>query len=106
MKQLMSVDLGEWTESLRREYILLIDGFFTVPFFSATYRRAIKARTKVAETLSLVVRERRKEGEAGMGKKDMLAALIEAEDGFSDEQIVDFFGKRRLCIIRGLKSFC
>ncbi|KAJ8764103.1 hypothetical protein K2173_005008 [Erythroxylum novogranatense] len=91
MKQLMSVDPGEWTESLRKEYILLIDGFFTVPFFSTTYRRAIKARTKVAEALGLVVRERRKEGEVGMGKKDMLAALLGAEDGFSDDQIVDFF---------------
>uniref|UniRef100_A0A2P2MC92 Cytochrome P450 90A1 n=2 Tax=Rhizophora mucronata TaxID=61149 RepID=A0A2P2MC92_RHIMU len=91
MKQLMSVDPGEWTESLRKEYILLVDGFFSLPFLSTTYRRAIKARTKVAEALSLVVMERRKEGEAGKRKEDMLAALLTADDGFSDEQIVDFF---------------
>lgn len=44
MKQLMSYDPGEWTESLRKEYVLVIEGFFTLPFplFSTTYRRAIQ----------------------------------------------------------------
>lgn len=44
VKQLMSFDPGEWTESLRKEYVLVIEGFFTValPLFSGTYRRAIK----------------------------------------------------------------
>lgn len=44
VKQLMSYDPGDWTESLRKEYVLVIEGFFTLPFalFSATYRRAIK----------------------------------------------------------------
>uniref|UniRef100_A0A2P2MCE7 Cytochrome P450 90A1 n=1 Tax=Rhizophora mucronata TaxID=61149 RepID=A0A2P2MCE7_RHIMU len=91
MKQLMSFDPGEWTESLRKEYLLLIDGFFTLPFISTTYRRAIKARTRVAEALRLVIRERRKEGGEGKRKKDMLAALLAADEGFSDEQIEDFF---------------
>ncbi|KAF3433453.1 hypothetical protein FNV43_RR24555 [Rhamnella rubrinervis] len=92
VKQLMSFDPGEWTESLRKEYVLLIEGFFTVPLplFSTTYRRAIKARTKVAEALGLIVRQRRKQREAGDEKKDMLAALLAGDDGFSDEQIVDF----------------
>ncbi|XP_048325628.2 3beta,22alpha-dihydroxysteroid 3-dehydrogenase isoform X2 [Ziziphus jujuba] len=92
VKQLMSFDPGEWTESLRKEYVLLIEGFFTVPLplFSTTYRRAIKARTKVAEALGLIVKQRRKESEEGDGKKDMLAALLAGDDGFSDEQIVDF----------------
>ncbi|EXB58207.1 Cytochrome P450 90A1 [Morus notabilis] len=92
VKQLMSFDPGEWTESLRKEYLLLIEGFFTIPLplFSTTYRRAIKARTKVAEALSLIVRQRRKENEVGEGKNDMLVALLAGNDGFSDEEIVDF----------------
>lgn len=89
MKQLMSFDPGEWTESLRKEYVMVIEGFFTLPFpmFSATYRRAIRARTKVAEALTLIVRERRKEGGA---RSDMLGALMASGDQFCDEQIVDF----------------
>ncbi|XP_021904105.1 cytochrome P450 90A1 [Carica papaya] len=93
VKQLMSFDPGEWSESLRKEYVLVIEGFFTLPFplFSTTYRKAIKARTKVAEALSLIVRERRKEVEEGGKKKDdMLGALLAGDDNFSDEQIVDF----------------
>ncbi|TYG51959.1 hypothetical protein ES288_D10G303000v1 [Gossypium darwinii] len=92
VKQLMSYDPGEWSESLRKEYLLVIEGFFTVPLplFSTTYRRAIRARTKVAEALSLIVRERRKEYERGAKKNDMLAALLAGDDKFSDEQIVDF----------------
>ncbi|KAG8644888.1 cytochrome P450 90A1 [Manihot esculenta] len=93
MKQLMSFDPGEWTESLRKEYMLVIEGFFTLPLpiFSATYRRAIKARTKVAEALNLIVRQRRRGSEGGERKKDMLGALLSADDGgFSDEEIVDF----------------
>ncbi|XP_010253861.1 PREDICTED: cytochrome P450 90A1-like isoform X1 [Nelumbo nucifera] len=94
VKQLMSFDPGEWTESLRKEYLLLIEGFFSVPlpFFFTTYGRATKARTKVAEALRLIVRKRREESRGGKSKKkDMLAALLEGgEGGFSDEEIVDF----------------
>ncbi|XP_020101190.1 cytochrome P450 90A1-like [Ananas comosus] len=63
VKQLMSFDPGEWTESLRREYVLLIDGFFSIPFPSflsfTTYGRALKARKKVAEALREVIRKRK-----------------------------------------------
>ncbi|KAL6128108.1 hypothetical protein ACLB2K_071464 [Fragaria x ananassa] len=94
VKQLMSFDPGEWTESLRKEYVLLIEGFFSVPLplFSTTYRRAIKARTKVAEALGLIVRQRRREFEEGKRKEDMLGALLAGDNvnGFSDEEIVDF----------------
>ncbi|KAK3228763.1 hypothetical protein Dsin_000644 [Dipteronia sinensis] len=95
VKQLMSFDPGEWSESLRKEYVLVIEGFFSLPLplFSTTYRRAIKARTKVAEALSLIVRQRRKESNesAGERKNDMLEALLATGDGgFSDEEIVDF----------------
>ncbi|CAL0334885.1 unnamed protein product [Lupinus luteus] len=91
VKQLMSFDPDEWTESLRKEYVLLIEGFFTLPLplLSTTYRRAIKARTKVAEALTLVVRQRRKESES-IEKKDMLGALLGSGEDLSDEEIVDF----------------
>ncbi|CDP14032.1 unnamed protein product [Coffea canephora] len=95
VKQLMSFDPCEWTQNLMKEYMLVIEGFFSVPLriFSPTYRRAIQARTKVAEALSLVVRERRKESEGGERKNDMLGALLDEDGnggGFSDEEIVDF----------------
>ncbi|CAJ1971009.1 unnamed protein product [Sphenostylis stenocarpa] len=92
VKQLMSFDPGEWTETLRKEYVLVIEGFFTLPLplFSTTYRRAIKARTKVAEALTLIVRERRKESVKEERKNDMLGALLASSNHFSDEEIVDF----------------
>ncbi|KAL9230190.1 hypothetical protein vseg_005576 [Gypsophila vaccaria] len=95
MKQLMSYDPCEWTESLGKEYLHVIEGFFAIPssFFSKTYNRAIKARTKVAEALSAIVRKRRKESELGERKDDMLGALLdeEVEGGrLPDEIIVDF----------------
>lgn len=48
VKQLVSIDPGPWTESLRREYVKLIDGFFSIPFPFAsllpftTYGQALK----------------------------------------------------------------
>lgn len=53
MKQLMSYDPGEWSECLRKEYVLVIEGFFTVPLplFSTTYRRAIKVCLSVCLSL-------------------------------------------------------
>uniref|UniRef100_M4EIY6 Cytochrome P450 n=1 Tax=Brassica campestris TaxID=3711 RepID=M4EIY6_BRACM len=52
---------------------------------------AKKARRKVAEELTVVVMKRRtEEEEGGERKKDMLAALLAADEGFSDEEIVDF----------------
>ncbi|KAI4306454.1 hypothetical protein L6164_029729 [Bauhinia variegata] len=92
VKQLMSFDPGEWTESLRKEYVLVVEGFFSLPFplLSTTYRRAIKTRTKVLEALTLIVKQRRKESEAGEKKNDMLEALLASDDDdFSDEQIAD-----------------
>ncbi|XP_047322132.1 cytochrome P450 90A1 [Impatiens glandulifera] len=97
MKQLLSYDPCEWTEGLRKEYMLVIEGFFSIPipFIFSTYRRAIQARRKVGEALTPVVRERRREMTGGGGgKKDMLAALFAEEGtgggGFSDEEIVDY----------------
>ncbi|TMX05250.1 hypothetical protein EJD97_000107 [Solanum chilense] len=97
VKQLMSFDPCEWTENLMKEYMLVIEGFFCIPLpiFSSTYRKAIQARTKVAEALGLVVRDRRKERDGGEKRKnDMLEALFEGDGvegvGFSDEEIVDF----------------
>ncbi|KAF7148261.1 hypothetical protein RHSIM_Rhsim03G0142400 [Rhododendron simsii] len=97
VKQLMNLDPCEWTDRLRKEYILVIEGFLTIPspLFSTTYRRAVQARGKVAEALRMVVRERRRrENERGeRKKKDMLGALLDEEgsgDGLSEEEIVDF----------------
>jgi len=51
----------------------------------------LQARTKVAEALTLVVRQRRKEYDEDKEKKnDMLGALLASGDHFSDEEIVDF----------------
>lgn len=50
----------------------------------------LKARTKVAEALRLIVRQRREESEAGERKEDMLGALLGGDNAFSDEEIVDF----------------
>nr|XP_043613074.1 cytochrome P450 90A1 [Erigeron canadensis] len=95
LKQLLSIDPCEWSENLRKEYMLVIEGFFCIPlpFFSFTYRRAIQARKRVTEALHLVLRERRVERERGVKKKDMLAALLDSDGGdvkFHDDEIVDF----------------
>ena len=46
----------------------------------------------MAEALTLIVRERRKENSESGGekKKDMLGALLASGEQFSDEEIVDF----------------
>jgi cytochrome P450 family 90 subfamily A1 len=44
----------------------------------------------VAEELTLIVRQRRKECVMGETKTDMLGALLASGDHFSDQQIVDF----------------
>ncbi|XP_074568840.1 3beta,22alpha-dihydroxysteroid 3-dehydrogenase-like [Curcuma longa] len=94
IKQLVSVDPGEWTESLRREYLLLIDGFFSIPFPSflsfTTYGRAIKARKKVEAALKELIRKRKRERTAASrGKNDMakrkVDMLEELMDGVSEE---------------------
>nr|GFB69424.1 steroid 23-alpha-hydroxylase cytochrome P450 [Tanacetum cinerariifolium] len=95
LKQLLSIEPCEWSENLRKEYMLVIEGFFCIPlpFFSLTYRRAIQARKRVTEALHLVVRERRIERENGVKKNDMLAALFDSdgdEENFYDDEIVDF----------------
>ncbi|KAE8655441.1 Cytochrome P450 90A1 [Hibiscus syriacus] len=91
IKQLMGIDPGEWSESLRKQYVLVIEGFFTIPLplISITYRRAIKARRKVAEELGKIVRERREGYERGERKSDMLGGLL-GHEGISNEEIVDF----------------
>lgn len=44
----------------------------------------------MAEALTLIVRERRKESEKEEKKNDMLGALLASGNNFSDEEIVDF----------------
>ncbi|KAL6641170.1 hypothetical protein ACP70R_019351 [Stipagrostis hirtigluma subsp. patula] len=107
VKQLVGVDPGAWTEGLRREYVKLIDGFFSIPFPLAhllpftTYGQALKARKKVAGALREVIRKRKEEKVEDGGtneeedeekrEKDMVEELLEAEGGsFSEEEMVDF----------------
>ncbi|CAL4995646.1 unnamed protein product [Urochloa decumbens] len=107
VKQLVSIDPGPWTESVRREYVKLIDGFFSIPFPFAhllpftTYGQALKARKKVAGALREVISRRMdeklvdraadSEEDEKIEKKDMVQELLEAEDGsFSVEEMVDF----------------
>ncbi|PUZ43667.1 hypothetical protein GQ55_8G026200 [Panicum hallii var. hallii] len=107
VKQLVSIDPGPWTESVRREYVKLIDGFFSIPFPFAhllpftTYGQALKARKKVAGALREVIRKRMDDKVENGGangkeddkieKKDMVEELLEAEGGsFSEEEMVDF----------------
>lgn len=103
--QLVSIEPGPWTESVRREYVKLVDGFFSIPFPFASllpftvYGQALKARKKVAGALREVVRKRmddKAEDDCGASKKngekkDMVEELLEAEGGsFSVEEMVDF----------------
>lgn len=109
VKQLVSIEPGPWTESLRREYVKLIDGFFSIsfPFASllpfTTYGQALKSRKKVAGALREVIRKRMEErtphdsggapedADVKREKKDMLEELLQAEGGsFSEEEMVDF----------------
>ncbi|RZS14938.1 hypothetical protein BHM03_00046694 [Ensete ventricosum] len=107
VKQLVSYDQRKWIESLRREYLLLINGFFSIPFPSflsfTTYGRALKARRKVEEALKEVIRKRKlekattrfdvdvNESQNNKKKKDMLEELLEGEaEGMTDEAVVDF----------------
>lgn len=95
LKQLLSFDPGQWSENLRKEYLQLIDGFFSlpVPLPFTTYGKALKARAKVAEELRLVVLKRRRDSESS-DHYDMLAALLNEKstttsDGLSDDHIID-----------------
>ncbi|KAK3119709.1 hypothetical protein QOZ80_9AG0674120 [Eleusine coracana subsp. coracana] len=104
VKQLVSIEPGPWTESLRHEYVKLIDGFFSIPFPFAsllpftTYGQALKARKKVAGALREVIRKKMDEKRENGGtdkeneeKKDMVEELLEAEGGsFTEEEMVDF----------------
>nr|KJB74283.1 hypothetical protein B456_011G286100 [Gossypium raimondii] len=95
-KKMHSLTMSFANSSIIKDHLLVdIDRLIRLNLDSWTDRvflmeEAKKARTKVAEALSLIVRERRKEYERGAKKNDMLAALLAGDDKFSDEQIVDF----------------
>ncbi|KAK8955542.1 Cytochrome P450 90A1 [Platanthera guangdongensis] len=100
VEQLMSEKPGEWTDYLSRHYNALTDGFFSVPLPSFlclnAYGRAIKARKKVAESLMELVKSRKERKmreivcKTETRKKDMVDELLEAEEGFTEEEMVDF----------------
>ncbi|XP_077234326.1 ent-kaurenoic acid oxidase 2-like [Tasmannia lanceolata] len=84
-------------EDLEREYTALNYGVramaINLPGFA--YNRALKARKKLVAILQSVVDERREKraGNVPMAKKDMMDALIDAEDEngrrLTDEEIID-----------------
>ncbi|MCO5582613.1 hypothetical protein L7F22_036511 [Adiantum nelumboides] len=84
-----SVD-SEWTEALRKEYLLLVEGFFSLPFNfpGTTYGRALQARVEIAKRIKKVVDQRKKlESQAHSDYHDLLAAFLRQK--LTDEQIVD-----------------
>ncbi|MCL7033273.1 hypothetical protein MKW94_004622 [Papaver nudicaule] len=97
VKQLMSIDPTgvdqQWTESLRKHYLILIDGFFSVPilFLFTPYYNAIHARKKVAGEIRVKVRERKREmmmimTERKEEKKDMLGMLLDVMVGKREDE--------------------
>ncbi|XP_020577151.1 cytochrome P450 90A1-like [Phalaenopsis equestris] len=108
VEQTMSEGPGEWTEYLRRHYNALIDGFFSVPLFpflrfttngdKCLIFTQNFARKKVAEALMELVKRRKAEkmreteteDEEVSRKKDMVDELLEADEGFTEEEMVDF----------------
>jgi len=71
--------------------LMTILNLFSMRLVISEYELSLQARTKVAEALTLVVRQRREEYNEGKEKKsDMLGALLASGDHFSDDQIVDF----------------
>jgi cytochrome P450 family 90 subfamily A1 len=53
VKQLVSIEPGPWTESVRREYLELINGFFSIPFPFASLLPFTKADGNSASVFRL-----------------------------------------------------
>eukprot|EP00250_Pteridium_aquilinum_P018040 c23910_g2_i1 orf=313-1758(-) len=91
VSQLLSASVGsEWIETLRKEYLLLVEGFFSLPFNlpGTTYGRALQARLEIAKRIKEVVDTRRlQESQAHVVYHDLLAAFLRQR--MTDEQIVD-----------------
>lgn len=91
VSQLLSSSVGsEWIEALRKEYLLLVEGFFSLPFNlpGTTYGRALQARIEIAKRIKVVVDQRRVQESQVHGEyHDLLAAFLGQK--MTDEQIVD-----------------
>eukprot|EP00249_Psilotum_nudum_P020679 c27805_g1_i1 orf=633-2081(-) len=93
VRQLLTASPGQWTETLRQEYLQLIEGFFSLPIRlpGTTYSKALQARREVARKLSDLVKERRCDQITEY--HDMLAALLKNNvtkgESLSDQQIID-----------------
>ena len=63
MRQLLSADPGLWTERLRQQYLLLIDGFFSLPINlpGTTYNKALQARAAIMKSIKQLVTKRRED---------------------------------------------
>ncbi|KAH7433993.1 hypothetical protein KP509_07G096400 [Ceratopteris richardii] len=91
VNQLLSTSVdAEWIEALRKEYLLLVEGFFSLPFNfpGTTYGRALQARSQITKRVTEVVNQRKALGNEGIGEyQDLLAAFLKQK--LTDEQIVD-----------------
>lgn len=87
VRQLLSVSPGDWTESLRVDYLRLIEGFFSLPINlpGTTYGKALQARAEIAKKVRHIVDERRNGHH--VEHHDFLAALL--RQNMADQQIVD-----------------
>ncbi|KMZ60780.1 hypothetical protein ZOSMA_56G00110 [Zostera marina] len=98
VKQLMSREPGEWTEGLRRDYGLVIDGFFSIPFPFARllpftiYGRAIRAKLRIAQQIRSVVTEKIRGFASGVRSDvvDVLDKLLMEEGIKEEDKAVDY----------------
>ena len=60
---MLSADPGLWTERLRQQYLLLIDGFFSLPINlpGTTYNKALQARAAIMKSIKQLVIKRRED---------------------------------------------
>uniref|UniRef100_A0A803M524 Cytochrome P450 n=1 Tax=Chenopodium quinoa TaxID=63459 RepID=A0A803M524_CHEQI len=73
------------------ELLSYISKIWTISYVNWMVTMWLKAKTKVVEALTLVVKERRSAREEGERKSDILGAILDekADDEYSDEMIVD-----------------
>ncbi|KMZ60782.1 hypothetical protein ZOSMA_56G00130 [Zostera marina] len=98
VKQLMSRKPGEWTDGLRRDYGLVIDGFLSIPFPFARllpftiYGRAIRAKLRIAQQIRSVVTEKIRGFASGVRSDvvDVLDKLLMEEGIKEEDKAVDY----------------
>ncbi|KAI3973498.1 hypothetical protein MKW92_041524 [Papaver armeniacum] len=90
VKQLMSIDPTgvdqEWTESLRKHYLILIDGFFSVPIlFSSLLTTTPSTLERGKEKETMMTGSDDHDEDIRKEKKDMLGMLLDVMVGKRDQ---------------------